>query len=43
MGEILDLAEALWTGAARESGLAPEEATGLVFDLQDKRGREVEK
>jgi alkyl sulfatase BDS1-like metallo-beta-lactamase superfamily hydrolase len=36
------MAMGIFLSAARESGLAPEEAANLVFELQDKRGQETE-
>jgi hypothetical protein len=36
------MAMGIFLSAARETGMAPEEAANLVFELQDKRGQEVE-
>ena len=36
------MAMGIFLAAARETGMAPEEAVSLVFETQDKRGQEVE-
>jgi alkyl sulfatase BDS1-like metallo-beta-lactamase superfamily hydrolase len=36
------MAMGIFLSAAQESGIAPEEAPNLIFDLQDKRGQEIE-
>ena len=36
------MAMGIYLSAARESGAAPEQAANLVFDLQDKRGRNMQ-
>ena len=35
------MAMGIFLSAARDSGVAPQEAAGLVFELQDKRGRQI--
>jgi len=39
--ESSTMAMGIFLSAARESGVGPEEEAGFVFDLQDKRGRDV--
>ena len=40
--ELSTMAMGIFLSAARDSGVAPEEAAGLVFEAQDRRGQEVE-
>ena len=35
------MAMGIFLSAARETGMAPEEAAGLVFELQDNRGSDL--
>jgi alkyl sulfatase BDS1-like metallo-beta-lactamase superfamily hydrolase len=35
------MAMGIFLAAAQESGVAPEEAASLIFDLQDKRGQNL--